>query len=156
MPYADPVKRVFTKKQKENNASKHNIWLSNNKEKVAISKKAWRIKNENVLKNIKYQRERRQNLRKQLYDMMGNKCVCCGEKDSIYFHIDHVKNDGNLDRPLTEKKDKGTYVKAFCLTTKQYLETPERFQLLCANCNWAKHRNGGKLYKPNRSLNPNE
>ena len=29
-----------------------------------------------------------------MYELLGNKCICCGEKDNIYFHIDHVNNDG--------------------------------------------------------------
>lgn len=78
----------------------------------------------------------------EIYRLEGNACVCCGIDDPIYFNIDHVDNDGCLD------KTRNT-------TLKAYLKTPERFQLLCANCNWAKHRNDGKLYKPNRSLNQN-
>ena len=73
---------------------------------------------------------------------MGGKCVCCGIDDSIYFSIDHVNNDGYLERKNGKTKKK--------LTVSKYLEAPERYQLLCANCNWAKHVNGGKLYKPKR------
>ena len=129
MPYADPVKeKSYQAKYRKFNRSN----------------------------NMEYLREYRRNNRNQIFDMMGNKCVCCGENDPIYFHIDHVKNDGHIDRPILEKKDKitsnfrkgKTYVKPFYLTIKQYLATPKRYQILCANCNWAKHKNGGKLYKP--------
>ena len=79
-----------------------------------------------------------------LYKLMGGKCVCCGIDDSIYFSIDHVNNDGYLERKNGKTKKK--------LTVSKYLEAPERYQLLCANCNWAKHVNGGKLYKPKRKV----
>lgn len=81
-----------------------------------------------------------QNRLKTLYEWMGNKCKCCGENDPMYFQIDHVNNDGHLDKKLG----------CFKVTIKRYQKNPERFQLLCANCNIAKHLNGGKLYKPKK------
>jgi hypothetical protein len=74
--------------------------------------------------------------KKVIYDLLGNECKHCGEQDPIYFQIDHVNNDGSLDRNK--------------ITLKKYLENPERYQLLCANCNWAKRMNNGKLYKPKK------
>ena len=73
--------------------------------------------------------------RLKMYELLGNKCICCGEKDNIYFHIDHVNNDG---------KDGHSVI------LKEYLESPDRFQLLCANCNHAKMMNGGVLYRPEK------
>ena len=83
-----------------------------------------------------------QNRLEILHEWMGNKCKCCGENDPIYFQIDHVKNDGNLERNGSDK----THIHSL----KKYKENPKRFQLLCANCNWAKRMNGGKLYKPKK------
>ena len=77
-----------------------------------------------------------------LYKLMGYKCVCCGITDSIYFNVDHVDNDGYLER------NKGKASKR--LTASEYLKNPKKYQLLCANCNHAKHKNGGKLYKPKK------
>ena len=71
---------------------------------------------------------------------MNGKCKCCGEKDLIYLQIDHVNNDGHVDR------NKGSSN----VTLRRYMQTPERFQLLCANCNHAKRMNGGVLYKPKK------
>ena len=83
-----------------------------------------------------------------LYVLMGNKCVCCGENNPIYFHIDHVKNDGYLGRG-SSNSGKRKY-KTSKVNKKTYLANPKKFQILCANCNWAKHMNGGKLYKPKK------
>jgi len=81
-----------------------------------------------------------------LYVLMGNKCVCCGENDPIYFQIDHVKNDGYLGRKSSSLGKR----RSSRVNKKTYLATPKRYQLLCANCNIAKHYNGGKLYKPKK------
>tara|TARA_B100000745_G_C19918927_1_gene308765 strand:+ start:52 stop:495 length:444 start_codon:yes stop_codon:yes gene_type:complete len=136
----DKRKRVYTKEQKDNRAIKHKIWASNNKEKVAIYLKAWRIQNALYMKDQQIQY--RQDKKEAVYKFLGNKCKNCRENDPIYFQIDHVKNDGNLERNGSDK----THIHSL----KKYLENPERFQLLCANCNWAKRMNGGKLYKPKK------
>jgi hypothetical protein len=72
--------------------------------------------------------------------LLDSKCKVCGITDPIYFQIDHVNNDGHIDR----KKGQGL------VTLRRYMQTPERFQLLCANCNHAKRMNGGKIYKPKK------
>ena len=90
-------------------------------------------------RNKKHHTKRKNNL----FDLMENKCKCCGETNPIYFQIDHVNNDGHLERKNRSRRGPK-------LTLKKYLEAPEKFQLLCANCNWAKQQNGGKLYKPKK------
>ena len=87
--------------------------------------------------------------RKTLIELMGSAttegrpiCECCGEDDLIYLQVDHVNNDGFKDKKGNKQRNK--------ITVSQYLENPKRFQLLCANCNYTKHKNGGKLYKPKK------
>ena len=69
--------------------------------------------------------------RKSMLDTLGNRCVCCGETEEIYLEIDHVFNDGSKDKAPSLKKIK---------------ENKERYQILCCNCNRAKHKNGGELF----------
>lgn len=76
--------------------------------------------------------------RQNIFDILGRKCVCCGETDEMYLEIDHVHNDGYKD-----KKGKNGWGKL-----KRVKENPERFQILCCNCNRSKHYNGGELYTP--------
>lgn len=79
----------------------------------------------------------------ELYNKLGNKCVCCGEADEIYFQIDHVYNDG-----FTHRKSEGGSHTGKLL---EYLElNPKGLQILCCNCNQAKWKNDGKLYKPTK------
>ena len=92
--------------------------------------------------------------RKALLGLMKNMCKCCGETDPMFLQIDHVKNDGYLDRKKSlEESRKSNHLPNTARTTlsvKKYKENPKRYQLLCANCNHAKHKNGGKLYKPKK------
>ena len=76
--------------------------------------------------------------RLKMFDLMGGKCVCCGQSDPMYFQVDHVHNDADYSRGNC----------AGSIKLSQYLKEPDRFQLLCANCNYAKRMNGGKLYTP--------
>lgn len=60
---------------------------------------------------------------------LGNKCVSCGYSDIRALHIDHVNNDGYKERNIRKS-----------LNRKIALELVDinRYQLLCANCNWIK------------------
>tara|TARA_Y100001951_G_scaffold55170_1_gene43777 strand:- start:171 stop:770 length:600 start_codon:yes stop_codon:yes gene_type:complete len=80
----------------------------------------------------------------EIFRLEGNKCVCCGIDDPMYFQIDHVNNDGSGRKTEKVRRNRKR------VTLKAYLENPKNFQLLCANCNIAKHWNGGKLYKPKK------
>lgn len=66
----------------------------------------------------------------------GGKCVCCGELHPMMLAIDHCDNNGTQRR-----KEHGVARKFYrWLNENNY---PPEFQLLCHNCNMAKHLNGG-------------
>lgn len=60
---------------------------------------------------------------------LGGKCVRCGYGDWRALQIDHVGGDGGRDR---RRAGRGYYLAV--------LQDPhwERYQVLCANCNWVK------------------
>ena len=87
----------------------------------------------------------RKTIKSKLLEEMGSACVCCDERDPMYLQIDHVFNDGHIDR----KKMRGGSL-SYYLLLKIWNETPERLQLLCANCNHAKAKNGGVIYRPKK------
>ena len=87
----------------------------------------------------------RKTIKSKLLEEMGSACVCCDERDPMYLQIDHVFNDGHIDR----KKTRGGSL-SYNLLLKIWNETPERLQLLCANCNHAKAKNGGIIYRPKK------
>jgi len=71
-------------------------------------------------------------LRKQVLEMYGGKCKCCGESTSELLTLDHVQNDGKQWRATGGHRSMGVYLAA----AREY--RPDIFQLLCWNCNWGK------------------
>lgn len=61
----------------------------------------------------------------------GGKCACCGERRHEFLCFDHVNNDGKKDR---EQNRNGATL--YRRLIKEGF--PDRFQLLCHNCNYAK------------------
>ena len=87
---------------------------------------------------------KRKTIKSKLLELMGDACVCCGERDPMFLQVDHVFNDGHKDRKNMKHNLKiNDYLKI-------WNETPERIQLLCANCNHAKAKNDGVLYRPEK------
>src|SRR5690606_20081515 len=75
--------------------------------------------------------EERRALRKAVLDLLGGGCACCGEAEYVFLDIDHVNDDGAEERRRTK-----------VATWRLALVEPERFQVLCRNCNWAKFQGG--------------
>lgn len=75
--------------------------------------------------------EYRRNLRIKVYEHYGNACTCCGETTKEFLTIDHVNNDGAVERKLG--------LSGITLLRKIIREGyPNRYQILCFNCNIAK------------------
>lgn len=66
----------------------------------------------------------------------GGKCACCGENTPVFLAIDHLANNGNQHR---YDGDRRRFSRIGSWLEKNGY--PEGFQVLCNNCNWAKHVN---------------
>jgi len=76
------------------------------------------------------------NIKKATFDILGNKCVKCGFLDERALQIDHINGGGRKERMNMV----GTTFYKFVL--ESVLKEENRYQLLCANCNWIKrHEN---------------
>lgn len=64
------------------------------------------------------------------------RCACCGTGVIAFLQIDHIHGGGN-----EERKAHGGGSVGFMRSLKQR-GYPSGYQVLCANCNIAKHRNG--------------
>lgn len=100
-------------------------WFNNNRPKCREYVKNYNIK-----------------IRDKLYNLLGNKCACCGENIKEFLQIDHVNNDGAKDRLEVLGNSRGGH------QLKMYKHMIEnihsgKYQLLCANCNFGKMRNNG-------------
>lgn len=86
----------------------------------------------------------RKGAREQVIDLLGGKCAnpecrwlnvdgTLGCNDRKLLQIDHVNDDGFLDR-----KTKRQVVSYWFRVLRSVIAREDRYQLLCANCNWAK------------------
>lgn len=75
--------------------------------------------------------------RAEMIAAYGGKCACCGEAEPQFLQLDHIHNDGHVDRKVHKTSDK-------LIRALRRLGWPrDRYQLLCANCNFGKRMNGG-------------
>ena len=73
-------------------------------------------------------------IKAQCYAAYGNQCACCGEKNSKFFTIDHVNNDGGKER-----REQRGFSGINLMRKLRTIKFPAMYQLLCWNCNLGKH-----------------
>lgn len=82
----------------------------------------------------KYYREYFRKLRLGVIEHYGGKCNCCKETNPIFLTIDHINGGGRKHTREIKIKRLDVWLKR-----NNY---PRGFQILCYNCNNAKHLNG--------------
>ena len=87
--------------------------------------------------NRVWQSKYRAVLRAEMIAAYGGRCSCCGEHEPVFLQLDHIHNDGHINRKLYRTSNK-----LLVVLKKQGWPT-DRYQLLCANCNFGKLINGG-------------
>lgn len=85
--------------------------------------------------------ERRKQLRiksrLELIEHYGGKCACCGESNYKFLCIDHIDGGGNKERFSSGIHSSHDHI--IFLKKNNY---PNYIQILCYNCNMAKHHYG--------------
>lgn len=74
-------------------------------------------------------RARARRRRENVLELLGGKCVCCNEDTYEFLQFDHINNDGAEHRKELGRSN---------LNTADVLRRITEFQILCANCNFAK------------------
>jgi hypothetical protein len=69
----------------------------------------------------------------------GYRCACCGETERMFLSIDHIDNNGALER----KSGKYTGGGSAFYSWLRKMSFPVGYQVLCMNCQVGKHKNGG-------------
>lgn len=92
------------------------------------------------------QREYHKKNRGELFRLLGEKCCRCGFSDKRALQIDHINGGGIKERRTVNTKDFHRMV------LKSIKNKENKYQLLCANCNWIKRTEnkewgGGKKYE---------
>lgn len=75
-----------------------------------------------------YRKKLRKERRSQVFKKLGSVCKCCGLTDERFLTVDHVYGGGGKHRKRTSDIQ----------ILKEVLREPEKYQLLCYNCNMAK------------------
>ena len=129
----------------------HKQWAKKNRKKLnAYSNKYYHEKklkeyskewyHRNHDENRRKRRENNKKRRKEILAFLGDKCKRCGyDEDYRALQIDHVNGDGGKDR----KK----YGHSASALKRDVHSHPEKYQLLCANCNWIKRDEQKEQYK---------
>ena len=108
-----------------------------------LNRFAWRTDSNNYRKNCKDCTNKKINklrasYRKQVFDHYGWVCKCCGEDEPTFMALDHIHNDGYLDRMKYGRKQKliskDLYYKV--IFVEKFPEN--KYQPLCHNCNFGK------------------
>lgn len=82
-------------------------------------------------------------LRKQrnaVIQALGGKCIICDFSDPRALQIDHIYGGGSKER--REKLFKGTFERH---VLESFMKGENKYQLLCANCNWIKRSENNEL-----------
>lgn len=102
-----------------------------NPEKMNVATMRWAKKNPEKVKAT--HRKRYVKDKKEIMSRLGNKCVCCGEAELEFLSLDHINNDGHLDRKVTGCSGVSFY--AYLLRKVEFLEEKiKTLRILCMNC----------------------
>jgi len=117
-------KRELYAQDKEKHPARASQYRKENRVKVVAANRAWLT-------------AYRARLRAEMIAAYGGKCACCNEAQPKFLQLDHVFNDGAKDRVVNK-----TATKLWARLKKKGWPK-DRYQLLCANCNFGKLLNGG-------------
>ena len=96
-------------------------WNKKHRVRCNINRRAWSTK-----------------LKLEVLKAYGNKCECCGEDEPLFLAIDHINGGGRQER-LSMKRESS---KSFYIYLRQE-NYPDKYRILCHNCNVGRHINGG-------------
>lgn len=82
-------------------------------------------------------KDRLKKLKNEVFGHYGGKCQCCGEDELDFLAIDHIKGGGEKAR-----KENGLWGNKMYIWLRDN-NYPKDFRVLCHNCNWSTHINGG-------------
>lgn len=106
-----------------------------NRERLRWVANAYYIKNREKLnlKSKKWMSNKLIELRKEVFSILGDRCLWCEEDDFRCLQIDHVNGGGSKERQKINGAT--TYYKHVLSKIKG---DSKEYQTLCANCNWRK------------------
>ncbi len=89
--------------------------------------------------NNKRKKDHYNKVRAAVFKHYGAVCACCSEATLLFLTIDHINNDGNLQRWPGGQRITGERLYSKIKTSG----FPDTYQILCMNCNFGKRMNNG-------------
>lgn len=141
-------RKEYNKEYKEKNRKRlteyQHSWYLKNKERLLGKNKEYlkdyQIKNRaKLLITTKLYKKK---LRDATIAGLGGQCIECGFNDIRALQIDHINGGGVKE--FKERKYKGDYNKQ---VLQSFLNKENKYQLLCANCNWIKRSINNEVRK---------
>lgn len=135
--------RDYYKAHKEERNRTMHDYYEENKEAVLDKNKEYLLKNKAAIYayKSKWKRGKQAELRHQVIQMLGGKCIKCRISDERVLQIDHI-NGG--DRQDTKRYKNRISFYRDILKTKD----DKNYQVLCANCNWIKRHENKEFDQP--------
>ena len=92
----------------------------------------------NICRTCRNHDDRMSKLRVKAATMLvyGGKCVCCGETNLVFLTIDHIDEMGSAHRKTFRNSGAGSNLYSWL---KKQGYPKDNYQILCFNCNFAKH-----------------
>lgn len=134
--------REYYLKNKERIQKQHREYYHKNKEGIYEKRKEYYLKYyEKIKERVRiYSQKKYSGRRKRIIDALGGKCIRCGFTDIRALQIDHVNGHGGRERKSTINFSHDRY-------ERMIMENKDRYQILCANCNWIKRVEKGEYKK---------
>lgn len=125
--------REYFQKNKTHLSELKKKWMEENSEKIRLYKKKYFEVNRSAC----YQRtrKRQRELRIEVLNSYGHRCICCGENREPFLTIEHVRGDGAKHRREVKRR---VYE-----DLKRRGFPKDGYTILCWNCNCAK--SGGRI-----------
>lgn len=89
----------------------------------------------------KMEQNYRTNIMNAIFDILGHECARCGFSDRRALQIDHVYGGGTKERRENNSGNTAVYRKILT----EVLQGTDKYQILCANCNYIKRSENGEL-----------
>ena len=142
--------RRYRAKDPERQRRRMREWRAANREKAREQSREWRnrkLANASPEEEAQLRQAERDKTKKnqdrirlEVYAAYGGfVCACCGETEPKFLSIDHINNDGAVERRSGKYNGGGS---AFYSWLRKNA-FPSGYQVLCMNCQVGKHRNGG-------------
>lgn len=118
------------------------IYRENNKESFKIRHARYYLNS--IESNITRMKEYREQTKRQVLKYYGGgflSCVCCGEHNIGFLSLDHINNDGYINRKTGSHPNGGIAMYAWL----RHNGFPKGYRTLCFNCNCGRSRTKDKI-----------